>query len=525
MSVPNFLACTSNVPTDRSGRLVQLLGEVEGLKAAQESRAGGTHETSMSIDSLDNLRTVPEGYEPEGQAGTGSTQRTGSGYFTNTNPPSRQPSAMRGGIDGSRNAENRISTVHEGDEEPSTRYDDPFRGAVLDQNARPATPTESPPHHRRQSSRAAGDDNFLTPKEEAALRQFSVPVLLSPPTERASFQTGPHSNENTPRTERSRTKHKSTSSSIIPRISRWSETTASTVARAVRGSGGRSNTTNRKQAEYYEPASRSGSDLAWDGDFPHDPQGADGLLISGGYSREATPTAAQSPLAPPGATSAVQEDAKYQAHRNSINLEHPQPRPGPSYRYQNKLESQADQYGYTRSDVSSERGEESIRNVNRFSGSAGNRYSGGVGGKMSPISDGGYSQEEEVSKHDTQGPPRPPKIPTEGLEEGGLVPPPKSRARESFGKGHASSPLGGTFPTSAPAGGPIDAHRTLSGRTSPMRSTSGHFPTGLPARKPMGARPISSAGSTGGVSGGGRDRKRGSSSNLFSFNPLLVDPV
>src|SRR5947207_2412729 len=96
-------------------RLVQLLGEVEGLKAAQELHTTGTRSQPMSMHSYDNLQNTQQGYEPEGQAGTSSTNP--SGYFSN--PPSRQHSGMRG-LDGRRASDHRISTVPEGDEELSS---------------------------------------------------------------------------------------------------------------------------------------------------------------------------------------------------------------------------------------------------------------------------------------------------------------------------------------------------------------------------------------------------------------------
>ena len=472
---------------------MQLLGDIEGLKAAQELRPGGTQGTS--INSYDNLRTVPEGYEPEGQAGTGSTQRTGSGYFTNTNPPSRQPSAMRGGAEGSRMAEHRISTVQEADEEMMGHYDPADRSPAFDKDDPLLTPTrQSPRYHPKQN------DDLLTPNRDT-IRGTSVP-LDTPPE--VSVAYGAHSNDNTPKTEKSK-KHKSTSSSIFPKISRWSETTASTVARQFRGSGGRKN-----QKDYFEAASRSGSDVGSWGADRHDPTGADRLPMS--YSREQTPTGQQpvSPMVPTDDKLTSEEDARYQAHRNSLVLEHPQPRPGPSYRYQSQLESEAQNYGYTGSNVSSAPG--SAANLNRFSDSAGNRYSGGPG-NLSPISDRGYSPvsaSDERRGSAGQAPPRPPKV---AADEDLLVPPPKSRARESVGS-YKSSPLSSSqqLPATLEAGG--DGGRSYSGHFSQgsPRNTSGQqFPTGVPARKPMGARPLSSAGSQGQASQGhgGRSQNRG----------------
>ena len=54
--------------------LVHLLDEVEGLKAGQESRADFGLPRGNDYNSYENLRDAgPDGYEPEGQAGTSST--------------------------------------------------------------------------------------------------------------------------------------------------------------------------------------------------------------------------------------------------------------------------------------------------------------------------------------------------------------------------------------------------------------------------------------------------------------------
>ncbi|KAI9823137.1 MAG: hypothetical protein M1832_002580 [Thelocarpon impressellum] len=427
--------------------LVQLLGDVEGLKAAQELRPGGTQ--GNSLDSYDNLQAVPEGYEPEGQAGTGSTNQSGSGYFSQ--PQTRQPSATRG-LDGRKASEHRISTVPEGDEELQAYEEEPFEREDERQ-----TPTRQSPLFQ--------PDQYLSAAHEPS-RGVSLPLDTPPQTH---APTGAHSHENTPRTEGSR-KHKSNSSSFFPKISRWSETTASTVARQFRGSGAR-------RKEYSEPASRSGSDVASWGDVQHDPRGADAL--PGSYPREATPTGPErrpsSPLLPQDG----HDGPRYQAHRNSLNLQHPQPRPGPTYRYQNQLESQADKFGYA----------PSVASDKRLSGASANpRHSGGAG-NLSPVSDGGFSQ---ASAAEQTAPPRPPKIPDEPL-----LP---ARKATTAGQGGAQY-----------AGGQLDATRYSDGSqysggvsrakdvprmslTAQMngspRSASGQ----VPQRKPTGPRPIASSG-------------------------------
>ncbi|KAI9671964.1 MAG: hypothetical protein M1817_002305 [Caeruleum heppii] len=413
--------------------LVQLLGDVEGLKAAQDTRPGGSR--GNSLNSFDNLQAVPEGYEPEGQAGTGSTNQSGSLSFSN--PPSRQTSAMRG-VDGRRASEHRVSTVPEADEE-HVDFDEPSPQAPLQSPEEQLTPTRQP---RRGSS---------------------VP-LDTPPQAQVAF--GTQSNEHTPRMEKGKKHRSSNTSSIFPKISRWSETTASTVARQFRGSG-------RKDKEYLEAASRSGSEPSFWDSHQHEPRGADKLPIT--YSRESTPTAHERPPSP----LIPDEDPKYQAHRDSLNLQHPQPRPGPTYRYQNQLETEAQQYDRPVS-MNSEQWGSSNSNPNRFSGGSGynNRHSGGAG-NLSPISDAGYS---EASAADQTAPPRPPKVPEEPLV-------PQQRAgklRTSDNKPTYASPLsaGHLAPTPEEQRYSDDSAGYNQMNGSP-RSASGQ----VPARKPTGPRP------------------------------------
>lgn len=365
--------------------LQTLLGEVEGLKAAQGLRPRASTQRSNSLDSYDDLHANgPEaGYEPEGQAGTGSTGNQ-SGYFSNS--PSRHGTGMRG-QEGRRGSENRISTVLEGDEEL-----DAHEQNVL-------------------SNQFENSEQLLTPTREYA-RHGSVP-LNTPP--QVHIPTGAHSNEHTPRTgtDKSR-KHKSSSSSFFPKISRWSKTTASSVGDNFRNS-------NRKERPLSE-ASRSGSELNYNTNDHYDLQGDDRLQSSSSLEKEQTGSKNRpsSPLVP----SQVSEDPKYQAHRNSLNLQHPQPRPGPTQRYQHHLESQAHNFDSPISPTSDQWG--SNPSLARFVPGPGNRHSGGAG-YLSPISDAGYS--ETSAANESTAPPRPPKI----RDDGPLVPqrPPKITAKEN----------------------------------------------------------------------------------------------
>ena len=284
------------------------------------------------------------------------------------------------GFDSGRVNEHRISTVLEGDEELAAHEED--LGAEYGKN-----------------------EQLLGPGERQ-IRGSSVP-LESP--RQVPVPAAPHSSENTPKTDKSR-KHKSNNSSIFPKISRWSETTASTVAKQFRGSG-------QKEKRYSEAASRSGSQVdVWDYN-QHGLQEGDRLRSS--YSLESTPSRQEnrppSPLIPQEAGSTIHhEDPKYQAHRDSRNLQHPQPRQGPTHRYQYQLETQAQNFDSPIS-TSSEQWTTSNPNLARFSGGS-NRYTtAGGGGHLSPISDrGSYSHAGSTTMataRERAPPARPPKIP------------------------------------------------------------------------------------------------------------------
>ncbi|KAL8696637.1 MAG: hypothetical protein Q9224_002693, partial [Gallowayella concinna] len=218
--------------------LIQLLGEVEELKAGQRNSQGDAVLRPGSQESYNNRsrEVAADGYEPEGQASTGNN----SAYFPNS--PSRQGNAIRNS-EGRRGSQNRVSTVLEGDEELDT-YDQEVLDNQFEHNEELLTPT-------RQYPRAG-----------------SVP-LATPPQTQAPI--GAQSNEHTPKTggtDKSR-KHKSSSSSFFPKISRWSKTTTSSTVDNNRNS--------RQQPRPLSEASRSGSDIQYNHNDHYDHLGDDRL--------------------------------------------------------------------------------------------------------------------------------------------------------------------------------------------------------------------------------------------------------
>ncbi|PWY88527.1 hypothetical protein BO70DRAFT_394227 [Aspergillus heteromorphus CBS 117.55] len=359
--------------------LEQLLDEVEALRLNQDDK----YVRAPRAASVD-----PEGYEPEGQAGTSSPGNQ-SEYLSTSSQPAQEPligNGLRRGM------ENRVSTVPELDED----LDVDERGEFL-----------SPP----------------LPSQEANRQDRAG----SAPTEKAK-------------------KHKSSSSSFFPKISRWSKTTASSMGDNIRNSI----QPGRKERASFE-ASRSGSDFAGAYNKPDFYDQGDGLRSTYTLEDQAQENRPPSPLVP----SQASEVPKYQAHRGSLDLFHPQPRQGPSGRYQSQLETQAQGYTMPGSGAPSEQwgSNPSLSGVN-----ANQRYSGGS--RLSPISDAGYS--EASSRH--TGPPRPPKV----KDDGPLIPERPLKAKEDDERSYVER---------------------VASRSSAMRSPRSTPP---PARKPTGPRPLTS---------------------------------
>jgi hypothetical protein len=350
--------------------LMQLLDEVEGLRALHTVGAVPHEPRSNSVHSVENGRAATDtGYEPEGQAGTSSTGDR-SGVYSNNS--SRQ--ADYRGYNIRHDSRNRVSTVMEHEDE----YD-------YDGN----------PDNRQSTPRAT--------------RGASEPVHTPPRIHDAN--NGTMSNEHTPNASNENSsgrKHKSSALSFLPKmVSRWSKTTASSAD--YRGS-------TQAKARPYSQVSQSGSNLQG---YEYDPHGDDAIrsnssIQDGHYANENRPP---SPLIP---SQVSDNHPKYQGFRNSINLQHPQPRQGPTGRFQNHLESEAQYY-----DGHDPTSPTSVTSSNweaqaALSGMHGAEYHGGYqdGAQLSPIIDDQHSQ-RTAGALGKNGPPRPPKV----LEEDPLVPP------------------------------------------------------------------------------------------------------
>jgi hypothetical protein len=361
--------------------LVQLLGEVEGLKQVNQLTLE-QQARSNSLTSYENLRASGDpGYEPEGRADTAPSPDQ-SGYFSN-------PSSSR-----------RIQDLHSG-------YD------VVPTNRISTVREESDEEYDERDPRYENTERMTTPTQEA-FQQKNGSVGTPPQASRA-VRSSP-SQENTPKR-----KHKSNSSSIfgIPKISRWSKTTSSTNPESLPRNSG-----SGEKRPYSSHSRNSSQDDYYDDDEPYEQHGDDRLRSQTSLNREeersirsARSVRSPSPLIPEEFEYEM-EDPKYQAHRNSLNLQHPQPRPGPTGRHQSNLETQAQIYEPVRSSI----GSPDYDQWGSMPSLARNRLSGITqdtrNQNLSPISsDGGYSQHSASEQQ--AAPPRPPKI----ADDGPLIPP------------------------------------------------------------------------------------------------------
>ncbi|KAL2888263.1 hypothetical protein HOO65_040600 [Ceratocystis lukuohia] len=414
--------------------LHQLLDEVMELKDHQvqpHPRAGSTFENFGGEND-----TVDGGYDPEGHAGT-SIASHGSQSLSAT-----RINTSRSGHFDRKYSDHRVSTVHEGDEEEAHTavYDNPNSEHDHDRMGTPSRNQETGPRGESIVMATPSREPAIPP---AAFAQTSAPALPAASPMATEPEGSPKS---AGKSEKSR-KHKSVGSSGLgARISRWSETTASTLSKAFRSSGGSS----KKNEPYMQNAdgrSRSGSDFAGHNDSSYRPRTApysnDGLHT--GFSdqnlgRTPSPITSGTPTMP----SYINNDhPKYHVHRNSLNLQHPQPRQGNSERFKNNLETQAHIYDTVNTPRSTDWGH-SMTSLSRFNAAS--------------------TPQQNHQGDSSMAPPRPPK---EALETTGTP-----RSARDTQHGYAS---GGT------------AHHTGLPADSP-RSRDVDRLAGMPTRRPSGPR-------------------------------------
>ncbi|KAF2151420.1 hypothetical protein K461DRAFT_322673 [Myriangium duriaei CBS 260.36] len=329
--------------------LMQVLDDVETLKEAHQTQGRSSWDRGDSssmgsreddISSYEALRAKADstGYEPEGLPGTGSTPAHSANF--KISPPAKQ--VFHSGYDGRRDSINRVSTVMEGDEEDEEDFD------------------------REEQLTPKPGDAYRYGSPNLDERRNGLMFTSTPPIQTHSRH---QSLDMTPEKQR---KHASTGSSVLsgnPKISRWSRTTTSSVPEGY---------DSRRQSQEQRPLSDATLSSHSLKEFQNDRESIDSghsSRISKGkqilpderslrsYRSDLTRT--PSPLIPSEASATNQrahadhledhlelpvedddfDDPKYSAVRNSLLLEHPQPRPGPTHRHQTNLESQAQDFG------------------------------------------------------------------------------------------------------------------------------------------------------------------------------------
>ncbi|KAI1439307.1 hypothetical protein GGR50DRAFT_17485 [Xylaria sp. CBS 124048] len=468
--------------------LIQLLTDVDVLK---HQTAGPADSMSQRAQSVDNLQPSiiyeqDRGYEPDGGAGTSTTSHAShSGPLSG---PQSRVTSMRAGSE-RKFSDHRISTVQEDDGE----YE---QSAGIPRNS-------------------AARDGLLSPLIDRP-RGGSVPLATPPQTSHGQQPSA--SNENTPATTESK-KHKSKgSSSFFPKISRWSETTASSIGKAFRGSGSSRKQEASEDFVVHRPVSRSGSDLAnYDPYQNLDPYGDDKLhtgfssanLLPQGTDGRASPRVNQPQ---PAQTSyATPEDPKYRAHRDSLNLQHPQPRQGQSQRFRTALESSAADYDSRMSPRSADWAG-SISSLGRFTQQNSNRYSDATPTNVAPGGDD-YNWATRTESPSSPAPARPPKEPLDNRSVGSQTPPPETSASKI--SQNPTSPLPYTSIESGYGTGTGTAtgtHTATSYHSSSPRLENKNLSAalGIPARRPSGPRAMTPTGSE----SGDREERRRRRENL-----------
>ena len=320
--------------------LMQLLTQVDVLKAQTVPGNMNMSGSNQGEQSYDNIQPEVQyeqdhGYEPEGTAGTSATasHASQSGHLSiQSRGTSGKPGYER------KMSAHRISTVPEDNEE------------------------EYGQDHGDDSFQYDKQDMLMTPTQEQ--RTGSAPLGTPPDVKDGQ---GSMSNEHTPKTDEGKKKGRS-SWFPIPKISRWSETTTSSVAQVFRRSGqsrkneeGDSSPQTGEERVFHRPPSHSGSIGSYSDNFqfsnPHPGPGPSDKLHSGFTEEDLTHghhdedmlddyEQLQPPPPMPGYPSMTPEDPKYKAHRNSLNLQHPQPRQGQTERFKTALETQAMGLGY-----------------------------------------------------------------------------------------------------------------------------------------------------------------------------------
>ncbi|KAG6000995.1 hypothetical protein E4U54_001210 [Claviceps lovelessii] len=457
--------------------LMHLLGEVDVLKT-QTARPMSTGGPGQSY----------ENFQPEiPQDNDKAYDVQGSSPPTHANKPpaalsmrSRGPEGSIGGGDGGGRGERRISE-HRIGIMPGNENENDSEGESENDNE-----DEDANEYRYEGAgpsaeRSAGGDYLQTPRQAEKPQRFGSVPLETPPRLAPAVEPQPLSAENTPRTDKGKKNKSSGSMGWFPRISRWSGTTASSVGKAFRGKKGSKN-------DDFQPPARSGSSLSsYDGDVDptFGPELYDGddkmhrrfsdFSLGATRGENGQPSSSfHGGLSP--SQYMTPEDPKYKAHRNSLNLQHPQPRPGQTERFRTALESSAQEYNHNPVTPRSTDWAGSATSLNRLPPNN-NRFS-----QASSVH--GAETDYYSSPGQQSAPPRPPKEPIDFPHA--PTPPVSSRLSRLQKDGGSPGPQQSSESGYGTMTGTYLSH--YSGSSPKLENRNLNAALGVPTRRPTGPR-------------------------------------
>ncbi|KAG5926228.1 hypothetical protein E4U42_003525 [Claviceps africana] len=466
--------------------LMQLLGEVDVLKS-QTAHAMSTGGPGRSYENSQPGTPREHGKEHEAD---------GSSPVTHANQP-RAALSMRSrgtggsiggdGVDAERRvSERRVGAQPGAEDEDAYEDEDEDEDGHEDRDGDGRGDGDESEHEFRydgaspRAQRAAGDHVQSPGQADKIQRVGSVP-LATPPRPAAAVEPQPLSAENTPRTDKGKKNKSSSSMGWLPRISRWSGTTASSFGKAFRGSGA---SKKAPKNDEFRPPRRSGSSVSsFDGDEVYDPElyfGDDKMHRGASDFSLAAASRGESRMSFPGGLSPSQhmtpEDPKYKAHRNSLNLQHPQPRPGQTERFRTALESSAQEYNHNPTTPRSADWAGSATSLHRLPPNS-NRFSH-ASSVHGPETDY-YSSPGQQSA-----PPRPPKEPMDSARADS--PPVSSRLSKLARDGGSPGPQQSSESGYGTLTGTYLSH--YSGSSPKLENRNLNAALGVPARRPTGPR-------------------------------------
>lgn len=448
--------------------LMQLLTQVDVLKSQTVPGAGSvpmSHQDERSYENMQSQQGQYEqdrGYEPEGHAGTSTNSASQSGQLSiqSRGTPGQQNYVRK--VSG-----HRISTVPEDNEDEYDNESIRFGGPEVlmtpaheqRSGSLQATPRGSPPNASGALQMSPSYENTRSPAYENT---------RSPAYENARSPDYQHQYENTRSPDYQNAAKQNEDQKKKGRSSwfksRWSESTTTTNITQLFRRSGQSRKDEEDEQQWSPrpvdqptmPAYRnntvsSRADSIGTSNYsdnfqfsnPHpkpknDPYSQGPELSHDLHEDPESPVLAYNSMQPPQPNwvTMTPEEAKYKAHRNSLNLVHPQPRQGQTERFKQALESQALGFTGGNSPMLSPKSEDwagSATSLNRLPRNLNRDSFDSQGNENNSNWQQLYasSSPAPASLNITSGgPPRPPKEPIEGTSGTGSGPNSPSQTRK-----------------------------------------------------------------------------------------------